>query len=117
MTSKEKTLKFVSNVIAYAKAHDIRIGDIEETCGLSRGYLSRVQHSAKVNLTLEKAYRIANYLNMPVDAICDMDGDELIVKAQLSEAQAKAEKIASDIQALKDQVNSLQMRYSDTSDR
>ena len=60
-------------------AGDIRILDVEDAAGVSRGYLSRISNSGKTP-SLDVAWKIAKFLNVPVqmltDAVLDVSDDE-----------------------------------------
>lgn len=71
--------RMVSNILFLAKKNNIRIMDIEDAAGVSRGYLSRIGNSGKTP-SLDVAWKIAKFLNVPVqmltDAVLEVSDDE-----------------------------------------
>ena len=58
-------IQFHENLKWYCKNKGIRIGDIEETIGVSRGYISRLQ--GKNAISVGKAYLIAQIFCVSLD--------------------------------------------------
>ena len=64
----KRIVNFVNNVKLFAKEKEIKIGDIEDSLGVSKGYLSRVA-SGGGTLSLLGAIEIADYLHMKLEEL------------------------------------------------
>ena len=89
------TEKFIENTREYISACSLLVGEIEKSCGVSRGYLVR---SAKSNtsIPLETACKLAHELGVTVDDL--ITGK--CMRNILAEEKERLEKRLSEIDSL-----------------
>lgn len=60
---------FIENIYYLANEQDIKISEIEDSCGLSKGYLSRLKKDQDIDLGISKVSLIADKLNVTIDLL------------------------------------------------
>jgi len=87
--------KLYFNAKAIAKMNGIRIDNLEHSCGMSNGYLSRVAKSGK-GLDIIKIHMIADFLGVTIDDLITKNYWEeyksRIAEMEITEAVRKAKK-------------------------
>ena len=72
MTDKEMTQKICRNVKYLCLIHGVKIGDVEEEIGVSKGYFSRTHKDAS-DFSFCKAYKLAQFFVIPIDNLINFD--------------------------------------------
>ena len=64
--------RFFSNIKCVCKEKGIKIGELERSVNISKGYLSRMRKEGK-GITLANAYFLAKQIDIPLDDLLNKD--------------------------------------------
>ena len=95
--------KFYNNIFYEIRSQKLKVGDLEKSCGLVIGYLSRRRKDLKP-ITIDKAFAISQYLGYTIEELHSMDIEKELIKQQIVTMEEEIVTIEEEIERLKRQV-------------
>lgn len=103
MSNGFNTEKFYNNIFYEIRSQKLKVGDVEKSCGLAIGYLSRRRKDLKP-ITIDKAFDISQYLGYTIEELYSRDIENELIKKQIATLLEEIVTMEEEIERLKKQV-------------
>lgn len=104
------TRTIVLNVKAICKAKGLKIGTLEQKCGICTGYLARVEKRTAENpsqsgLRMETVCKIADFLGYTIAELCD---PKTMYESEKKELALESEMLLNRLNEIKDRLEQIE---------
>ena len=80
----------VKNILYLLKKQGKKIGDLEASVGVAKGYLSRCKYGSKIRIPFSTMLMIADYAETPLQ---DLVSEDFVKELELEEIQRQIEEL------------------------